>query len=47
MVYGPRDEREANVIFDLLQAAYRYVGGRLPEMQVASEERWQKQTQQM
>jgi hypothetical protein len=47
MVYSPRDEREVNVIFDLLQAAYRYADGCLPEIQVASEERWQKQTQQV
>ena len=26
MVYSPRDEQEANVIYDLLQAAYRYAG---------------------
>lgn len=31
MIYSPRDEQEANVIYDLLQAAYRYAGGRLPE----------------
>jgi len=38
MVYGPRDVREVNVIFDLLQAAYRYAGGHLPEKEAASEE---------
>jgi hypothetical protein len=47
MIYGPRDEREVNVIFDLLQAAYRYADGHLPEKEAASEERWQKQTQQV
>ena len=31
MVYSPRDEQEVNVLFALLQAAYRYAGGRLPE----------------
>ena len=31
MIYSPRDEQEVNVIFALLQAAYRYAGGRLPE----------------
>ncbi len=29
MVYSPRDKQEVNVIFALLQAAYRYAGGRL------------------
>ena len=38
MVYGPRDEREVNVIFDLLQAAYRYAGGHLSKKVAASEE---------
>lgn len=46
MVYGPRDEREVNVIFDLLQAAYRYAGGRLPEKEAASEEQEQKKAPQ-
>jgi hypothetical protein len=44
MVYGPRNEREVNVIFDLLQAAYRYAGGHLSEKEAASEERWQNLT---
>ncbi len=30
MVYSPRDEQEGNVIFALLQTAYRYAGGRFP-----------------
>ncbi len=46
MIYGPRNEEEANVIFDLLQAAYRYAGGRLPEKGAASEEQVQKKTPQ-
>ena len=37
MVYGPRDEQEVNVIFNFLQAAYGYAGGRLPEKEAASE----------
>lgn len=42
MVYSPRDEQEVNVIFALLQAAYRYAGGRLPEqteIQIPGEKR--------
>jgi hypothetical protein len=38
MIYGPRDEHEADIIFGLLHAAYRYAGGRVPEKEVASEE---------
>jgi hypothetical protein len=30
MIYDPHNEEEINVIFDLLQAAYRYAGGHLP-----------------
>jgi len=32
MLYGPRDEREVDVVFELILAAYRYAGGRgVPE----------------
>lgn len=37
MIYGPRNEEELNVIFDLLQAAYHYPGGCLPGKGAASE----------
>ncbi|MGH2521012.1 MAG: luciferase family protein [Anaerolineales bacterium] len=30
MLYGPRDESEVNVLFELILAAYRYAGGRDP-----------------
>jgi phospholipase/carboxylesterase len=30
MLYGPRDEREVQVLFELILAAYRYAGGRAP-----------------
>lgn len=30
MVYGPRDEDELEVIYDVLLEAYRYAGGRVP-----------------
>ncbi len=36
MIYGPRDEQEVDVIFGLLQAAYRYAGGRLPEKEASA-----------
>jgi hypothetical protein len=36
MIYGPRNEEEVNVIFDLLQAAYHYAGACLPEEGAAS-----------
>ncbi len=47
MFSGPRDEREVNVIFDLLQTAYRYAGGHLPGKEAAFEEHEQKQTEQV
>jgi len=28
MIYGPRDQREVDVVFELLLAAYHYAGGR-------------------
>jgi hypothetical protein len=31
MLYGPRDEREADVIYGIVLSAYGYAGGRLPK----------------
>ena len=30
MLYAPRDENELEIVYDLVLAAYRFAGGRIP-----------------